>query len=140
VTGTTIDPEWILIRRVLPFAPIALAFAFGLGYLLSGMDAASSAALAIIVVTGFFTASGLSLAWAARISSVAVFAVGLGGYVVRLAAFLLILVLLDSTSWFSALAFALAFAATTIALLGYELRWMAHPKARPDLWYFREHA
>jgi hypothetical protein len=113
--------------------------AFGLGYVLADVGAAWSAALAVILVALNLVASGLSLAWAARISPVAVFAVGLGGFALRLLVFLGVLLALDQLAWFSPVAFAAAFMPATIALLGYEMRFMAGRRVQADLWYFREH-
>ncbi len=140
MTPTTIDPERVLIRRVLPFAVPAIAAAFGAGAFAGGLGSAWSAALAVVVVALFFVASGLSLAWAAHVSPVAVYAVGLGGFVLRLMLFFGIMLLLDGASWFSPVAFALAFVPATIALLVYEMRFMAGPRVQSDLWYFRESA
>jgi hypothetical protein len=64
-------------------------------------------------------------------------AVGLGGYVVRLAAFTVALLLLDRLSWFSPLAFIAAFAPATIALLVVEMRLLAG-RMQADHWYFPE--
>jgi hypothetical protein len=134
-----IEPEREVVRRVLPFTPLAVAAAFGLGYVLADVGAAWSAALAVILVAINLVASGLSLAWAARISPVAVFAVGLGGFALRLLVFLGVLLALDQLAWFSPVAFAAAFVPATIALLGYEMRFMAGRRVQADLWYFREH-
>jgi hypothetical protein len=134
-----IEPERAVVRRVLPFAPLAIAIAFALGYLLGDLGAAWSASLAVILVALNLVASGLSLAWAARISPVAVFAVGLGGFALRLIVFLGLLLVLDQLAWFSPLAFAAAFVPATIALLGYEMRFTMGRKVQADLWYFREH-
>jgi hypothetical protein len=134
-----IEPEREVVRRVLPFTPLAVAIAFGLGYVLADVGAAWSAALAVILVALNLVASGLSLAWAARISPVAVFAVGLGGFALRLLVFLGVLLALDQLAWFSPVAFAAAFMPATIALLGYEMRFMAGRRVQADLWYFREH-
>ncbi len=82
-------------RRLLPFAVPALAIAAGVGAALGGAGAAWSAAIAIVVVALNFVAHAGSMAWAARISPMILMAVGLGGYVVRLAAFTVALLLLD---------------------------------------------
>ncbi len=134
-----IEPEREVVRRVLPFTPLAVAIAFGLGYLLGDAGVAWSASLAVILVAINLVASGLSLAWATRISPVAVYAVGLGGFALRLFVFLGVLLALDQLAWFSPVAFAAAFVPATVALLGYEMRFTAGRKVQADLWYFREH-
>ena len=123
---TTVDPERELMRRLLPFSVPALAVAAGAG-----------AAIGIVVLAMNFVAHAGSMAWAARISPMILLAVGLGGYLVRLAAFTVALVLLDRLDWFSPLAFIAAFAPATIALLVMEMRLLAG-RMQADLWYFPE--
>jgi hypothetical protein len=134
---TTVEPERELVRRLLPFGVPTLAIAAGLGAVLGGSGAAWSAAIAIGVVALNFVAYAGSVAWAARISPMLVMAVGLGGYVVRVAAFTVALLLLNRLSWFSPLAFVAAFAPATIALLAVEMRLLGG-RMQADLWYFPE--
>ncbi len=84
---------------------------------LSSVATGASAALGIGVVLINFLIAGLSLAWAAEISLVALTAVALGGWLVRLGLFFGILALLDLGAWFSPLAFALAGIPAFLALL-----------------------
>lgn len=140
MTAPTSDPERVLVRRVLPVVPAGVMIAFGAGFLIGGSGAAWSAASAVVVVAVFFVVSGLSLAWAAHVSPIAVYAVGLGGFALRLMVFFGILAALDTVSWFSPLSFTLAFMPATIALLVYEMRFLSGPKTQANLWYFREHA
>jgi hypothetical protein len=66
------------------------------------------------------------MARAARISVTAIAAVGMGGFIVRLAAIVSLMFVLDRfASWFSPLAFGLAVIPATILLLAYELRLFA---------------
>ena len=102
------------------------------------MDAGWSAALAVAVVAVNVVANGASLAWAARISPTAMYAVGLGGFVLRLVMFLVLLLALDGLAWFSPVAFAVAFMLTTVALLGSEMKILSGRRLQADLWYFRE--
>lgn len=134
---TTVEPERELVRRLLPFAVPALAIAAGVGAVLGGSGVAWSAAIAIVAVALNFVAHAGSVAWAARISPMLVMAVGLGGYVVRVAAFTVALLLLNRLSWFSPLAFVAAFAPATIALLAVEMRLLGG-RMQADLWYFPE--
>jgi hypothetical protein len=136
---TTIDPERELVRRLLPFALPALVAAVAAGALLDGRGAAWSAGIGILAVTVNFVAYAGSVAWAARISPIAVMAVGLGGYVVRLAGFTVALLLLDRVNWFSPIAFVAAFAPATVALLVVEMKLLSG-RMQADLWYFRERA
>jgi hypothetical protein len=134
---TTVEPERELVHRLLPFSVPALAIAAGSGAVLGGSGAAWSAAIAIVAVTLNFVVYAGSVAWAARISPMLVMAVGLGGYVVRVAVFTVALVLLNRLSWFSPLAFVAAFAPATIALLAVEMRLLGG-RMQADLWYFPE--
>jgi hypothetical protein len=134
----TAEPERELIRRTVPFAIPAAIVAFVIGIAASNLGAGWSAALGIAVVAANFVVSGLSIAWAAGISPVALYAVGLGGFVVRLAVFVLILLALTRFGWFSAAAFTAAFVPATLGLLVLEMKFIASPKVQSDLWYFRE--
>jgi ATP synthase protein I len=135
---TTSEPEKVVLRRVLPFAPLAAVVAFALGTALAGVNEGWSGALGVAVVTLNALVAGLSLAWAARISPTAMYAVGLGGFAVRLVVFLVLMLSLDRVSWFSPLAFALAFMVGTLAVLGLEMRILSGRRLQADLWYFRE--
>jgi hypothetical protein len=130
-----VEPERELVRRVVPFSIPALAIAFVAGALLGGPDAGWSAALGVAVVLANFFAYAFSLAWAAAISPTAVFAVGLGGFLVRIAVIVAILVALNSLSWFSAVAFVLAVVPATILLLGFEMKVLSG-RMQADMWRF----
>jgi hypothetical protein len=126
-------PEREMIRRISPFAfPVALA-AFALGALLGGTDAGWSGAIAIVVVYANFVAHGSSLALAATISPTVLYAVGLGGFLVRLGVIVLAIALLERTEWFSILAFIAALIPATIALLVVEMKLISG-RMQADLW------
>jgi len=125
-------------RRALPFAPLALALAFAIGLTAGDLDTAWSAALGVAIVVVNLVAYGLSISWAARISPVAIYAVALGGFGIRLIAFAGFMLALTSTSWFSPVAFTAAFMPATIALLAFEMKVFSERKLQSDLWYFRE--
>jgi hypothetical protein len=133
---TTVEPEREAIRRVLPCAPVALVAAFALGQLFGGTDAAWSAAIAAVIVVVNFVAAALSVAWAARISPPILFAVAMGGFVVRLIVYTVALVLLNTLEWFSPLAFALALVPTVIGLLVVEARSLSG-RMQADMWSFQ---
>ena len=134
----TAEPERDLVRRLLPYSLPAAAAAFLIGAVASGTGAGWSALLAVAVVAGNLLLSGLSIAWAAGISPVALYAVALGGFVVRMTVFLILLVVLTRFAWFSPIAFTSAFVPATLALLVAEMRLLASPKLQSELWYFRE--
>lgn len=131
------EPEHELVRRLLPYSLPAFAVAVLMGAYLGGAGAAWSAGIGVVVVTVNFVAYAASVAWAARTSAILVMVVGLGGYVVRLGAFTVLLLLLDRLAWFSPLAFVAAFAPATIALLVVEMKLLAG-RMQADLWYFPE--
>ena len=126
-------PERELIRRISPFAlPVAVA-AFALGTLLDGTEAGWSAAIAIAVVYLNFVAHGSSLALAATISPTVLYAVGLGGFLVRLGVILAVIALLQQTDWFSIVAFIVALVPSTVALLVVEMKLLSG-RMQADLW------
>jgi hypothetical protein len=136
VSGTG-EPEHELVSRLLPFSLPAFAVAALLGALLGGAGAAWSAGIGVAAVAVNFIGFAYSVAWAARIDPTVLMAVGLGGFVVRLATLTVALLLLDRLGWFSPLAFAAAFVPTTIALLVVEMKLLAG-RMQADLWYFPE--
>ena len=126
-------PERELVGRILPYAPPAFGLALALGTVLGGWAAGWSAAIGVIVMAANFVAHGLSLAWAARISPTVVFAVGMGGFVVRLGTILLVLILLNRLAWFSPVAFVAAVVPATIVLLIFEAKLLSG-RMQVDLW------
>ena len=131
----SVEPEREAIRRVLPLAPIALIVATVVAGLIGGTDAAWSAAIAVVIVFLNFIAAAVSVAWAARISPAILFAVALGGFVVRLMIYTIALVLLNTLEWFSPLAFALTLVPVTVGLLVIEARALSG-RLQADMWSF----
>ncbi|MEX1263481.1 MAG: hypothetical protein WEE66_06020 [Actinomycetota bacterium] len=131
----TVEPERELIRRISPFALPAAALAFAIGAIVADADAGWSAATGIAVVSANFVAHGLSTAWAATISPVLLYAVGLCGFVIRLGVILAIIALLDQTAWFSVVAFIAAVVPSTILLLGAEMKLLSG-RMQADMWAF----
>jgi hypothetical protein len=129
------EPERELIRRISPFALPLAAFAFAAGALIGGTDAGWSAAIAIAVVYANFLAHGASMGWAARISPVMLYAVGLGGFVVRLAVIAIAMLLLERLAWFSVVAFVAALVPATVALLVVEMKLLSG-RMQAELWTF----
>jgi hypothetical protein len=131
----TVEPERELVRRVLPFVPVTLVAAFGIGWLVGGSGAAWSAAIAVAIVAINFVAFALSIAWAASVSPTMLAIVALGGYLVRLIVFTLVLVGLNTLAWFSPLSFACALMPAVIALLVYEAKLLSG-RLQADMWTF----
>jgi hypothetical protein len=136
---TTIEPEHELMRRLLPLSIPSLALAAIAGALAGGAGTSASAAIGVVAVAANLLVTGLSLGWAARTSPILLMAVGIGGFVVRLATFTVALLVLDRLEWFSPIAFAAAFVPATIAVLVAEMR-LVGGRMQADLWYFQEHA
>ena len=113
-----------MVRRALRSGLLLAPVAVLLGSL-AGAPGAISAAIGIAVVLANFAAHGLSLAWAAGVSVSAVHAVALGGFVLRMGVIVGLLFALRPLDFFSPLAFGLAVAGGTIALLVHEARIMA---------------
>jgi hypothetical protein len=130
-----VEPERELVKKVLPLAVPALIVAIVAGELLGGRDAAASAAIAVIVVFANFVIYGFSLAYAARISLLVLYTVGMAGFIVRLAAVVLIILGLEQLSWFSVVAFVSALVPTTIVLLSFEIK-LVSGRMQADLWSF----
>ena len=129
------EPERELIRRIAPFALPVAGLAFVLGALIGGADAGWSAVIGITVVAGNFVANGLSVAWAARISPVILYAVALGGFVLRLIVITVALLLMQQVSWFSTVAFIAALVPATVALLIVEMKLLSG-RMQAELWTF----
>ena len=122
-----------MIRRISPFAlPVVIA-AFALGTVVDGTDAGWSAVIAIVVVYVNFVAHGSSLALAATISPTVLYAVGLGGFIVRLGVIVLVIALLQRTEWFSIVAFIAALIPATVGLLVVEMKLLSG-RMQADLW------
>jgi hypothetical protein len=125
----TIEPERALVRAVMPWAVPAFAVAAAIGWAAGGRDAALSATIGIAVVFANLAAYGWSLSVAARISPTVLAAVAMGGYVIRLAIVVALLLLLDRLTFFSPLTFALAVMPATVFVLVYELKVLSGPMA-----------
>jgi hypothetical protein len=132
---TKVEPERELIRKIAPFTLPAAVLAFLIGTLVAGPAAGWSAAIGIAVVSLNFLAHGFSTAWAAAISPVLLYAIGLSGFVIRLGVIVAIIALLDQTAWFSVVAFIAAVVPSTIVLLGAEMKIMSG-RMQADMWAF----
>jgi hypothetical protein len=119
------EPERALVRMVVPFGPPAALAALLIGRLAVDWGAGWSAAIGIAVVVANAVANAILLSRAARISLTAYSAAVMGGFVVRLAVIVAIMLGLNRLSWFSPLAFGLAVVPATILLLGYEMKLVA---------------
>jgi len=119
------EPELELVRRATPLVAPCTVLALAIGAAAGGWGTGWSAAIGVAVVTVNFIASGVSMARAARISLLALAAVGMGGWVLRLGLIVGLMFFLNGFGWFSTLAFGLAVVPATLLLLGYEMRLLA---------------
>jgi hypothetical protein len=130
-----VDPEREMIRRARPFFIPALLVASIVAFVVAGIDASWSAALGVLVVSVNFVVHGRSLAWAARVSPTVLFAVGMGGFVLRLAGIFLATMGLRQFPWFSSYSFILAVIPSTVALLVFELTQLGG-RLQVEMWNF----
>ncbi|MEP6972875.1 MAG: hypothetical protein ABI869_01885 [Actinomycetota bacterium] len=127
------EPEREMVRKALPLSVPAVVLALVAAGLLGGRFSAASAVIGVAVVFVNFAVHGLSLAYAARISLTLLFAVAIGGFVVRLGVIFLIMFLLNQLDWFSPVAFAAAAIPCTIVLLVFEMKQLAG-RTQVELW------
>jgi len=128
--GRSPEPEWEMVRRVVPYGLPASIVAFLLGWMVAGSGVGWSAAIGVLVVTLNSLASGLSVSRAAKVSVTALFAVSAMGVFVRLAVIVALLFLLRRFAFFSPVTFALAVVPATLLLLGFEMKVLAGPLGR----------
>jgi len=131
----TVEPEREMVRNALPFFLPAAVLALVAETTLDGLDAEWSAAIGGAVVALNFVAQGLSLARAARSSLVVLASVAVGGVIVRLAAIVGVMAILNTFAFFSPLACALAVVPATVILLAFEMKVMA---SRSGAWWLTE--
>ena len=131
------EPELELVRRVIPLSLPAIVVVALVAGLVGGTDAAISASLAVVLVFANFVFFAVSVAYAARISLTLLYGVALGGFLVRMAILIVLLLLLEQLAWFSVAAFVAAFVVGTVVLLSVEIKMIA-VRMQADLWSFPE--
>jgi hypothetical protein len=102
--------------------------------LLRGVDGAASAALGLgVVVVNFFVAA-LTLEWGARRGGNALFAVALGGFLLRMVSILVVLLVAQALfGWADVVVLGLTLFVTHLGLLFWELRSVSFSLAAPGL-------
>ena len=90
--------------------------------LAAGAAGAASAAAGATVVIGMFLMAGATMSWAARISPAALMGAVLGGYLVRLVVYALLIILLRPVEWLSGTSLAISTAVLLVAVLAWEVR------------------
>ena len=90
--------------------------------LFAGVPGALSAGIGATVVIGMFLMAGATMSWAARISPAALMGAVLGGYLVRLVVYALLILLLRPVEWLSGPSLAISTAVLLVAVLAWEVR------------------
>jgi hypothetical protein len=102
--------------------------------LFRGVDGAASAALGLAVVVVNFLIAALSLEWGARRGGNALFAVALGGFLLRMVSILVVLFLAEALfGWADVVVLGLTLFVTHLGLLFWELRSVSFSLAAPGL-------
>jgi hypothetical protein len=129
--GPAVEPQVALdmARRVLPAIP-PLVLVAGLVW---GVDGATSAAFAILLVLANLAASAWLLATAARISLPLLMVAALGGFVIRLAVLTGVVILVKDQGWVDLVALSLTLVVTHLGLLIWETRHISASLAFPAL-------
>jgi hypothetical protein len=129
--GPAVEPEvaFDMARRVLPAVPVLVLVAG----LIWGIDGATSAAFAILLVLGNLIASAYLLATAARISLPLLMVAALGGFIVRLAVLTAVVIAVKDQGWVDLVALCLTLVVTHLGLLIWETRHISASLAFPAL-------
>ena len=118
-----------MLKRGVWLIPLVLLVAS----MLWGVDGATSALLAIGVVTLNLVIAALALSWAAKISLTAIMAVALGGFALRMGLVVAVLFGVRDADWVNMTALAILVLVTHLGLLFWELRYVSASLAFPGL-------
>lgn len=118
-----------MLRRGVWFAPVVVVLAT----IIWGTAGASSAGVAIVLVTVNLVLAALGLSWAAKVSLNAIMVVSLGGFALRMALLCLVLLALRHESWIDLTALGVSVLVTHLGLLFWELRFVSASLAFPGL-------
>jgi hypothetical protein len=118
-----------MLKRGVWFAPVILLLAS----LVWGADGATSALLAIALVSVNLVLAALALSWAAKVSLTAIMAVSLGGFAVRMGLVTAVLLAVQDADWVDMTALGITVLVTHLGLLFWELRYVSASLAFPGL-------
>jgi hypothetical protein len=119
-----------LARHGLLVAPVIVLVAG----LFRGVDGAASAALGLAVVVVNFLVAAVSLEWGARRGGNALFAVALGGFLLRMVSIVVVLFAAEALfGWADVVVLGLTLVFTHLGLLFWELRSVSFSLAAPGL-------
>ena len=118
-----------MLKRGVWFAPVVLLLAS----LVWGAEGATSALLAIALVSVNLVLAALALSWAAKVSLTAIMAVSLGGFAVRMGLVTAVLFAVRDADWVDLTALGVTVLVTHLGLLFWELRYVSASLAFPGL-------
>ena len=118
-----------MLKRGVWFAPAVLVLAS----VAWGAEGATSALLAIAVVSVNLLLAALALSWAAKVSLTAIMAVSLGGFAVRMGLVTGVLFAVRDVGWVNMTALGICVIVTHLGLLFWELRYVSASLAFPGL-------
>jgi len=118
-----------MLKRGVWFAPVILVLAT----MIWGTRGASSAVLAIALVSVNLLLAALALSWAAKVSLTAIMAVSLGGFAVRMGLVTGVLFAVRDATWINMTALGITVLVTHLGLLFWELRYVSASLAFPGL-------
>ncbi len=118
-----------LARRALYAAPVWLT----LSAVIWGFDGLASSAYALCLVAVNFLAAAALLTWSARISPGALMAAAMGGFVLRLGAITVAVLLVRNMSFFAPIPLGTTIVVAHLGLLIWETRYVSLSLAHPGL-------
>ena len=118
-----------MVKRALPVAPAIVVVAA----LFTGAAGAWSALLAIAVVVMNFLLAAVSLSWAARTSPVALMAMALCGFLVRMMLVTGVVLAVRHASWINLSVLAITILVTQLGLLFWETKYVGASLAFPGV-------
>jgi hypothetical protein len=118
-----------MLKRGVWLAPVVLLLAS----LVWGAEGATSALLAIALVSVNLVLAALALSWAAKVSLTAIMAVSLGGFAVRMGLVTAVLFAVRDADWVDLTALGVTVLVTHLGLLFWELRYVSASLAFPGL-------
>lgn len=120
---------WDMVRRGLPLVPVGII----IGAFIDGLAGSASVLYAMALVMVNFVLAAHLLSWASRISFALVASAALGGYAVRLGLIFAAIWLVRDASWIRFVPLGITIVVTHLALLVWELRYVAASLAHPGL-------
>lgn len=120
--GPPRDVELRLARTAVVFVTLLAVPVIGVAALVAGAGGALGAAVGTAVVAGMFAMSGATLSWAARLGPTALMGAALGGYLLRLMIYALLIVLLRPVEAIHGPSLAVSTAVLLVATLAWEVR------------------